>query len=226
MTARLFRSKIPWLLVFDNLEDRYLPHGGSCGFVLVTTRAVEANGNDESTMILDCFSPSESIQLLCRSAKISGDIHVATAQHLVGQLGHLPLALSVAAAYTLRCDVDCSEYLARYANSERKGALLGHQAVESSLALSLNAIKREGQLAWEVLRLLCWLGPDQITKALVRTLLRAKHAHSLKEANVHYMHSFNVYLNVPGQKSGQSSSISAQVITESDHCSFGEFVFR
>lgn len=186
--ARLFRSKVPWLLVFDNLEDRsllqkFVPHGGSCGHLLVTTRSLGADDNDQSTMILGCFSPSESIQLLCRSANISGEIHVKAAHHLAGQLGHLPLALSMAAAYMLRCDVDCSEYLARYADSERNGALLGHQVVESSLALSLNAIKRESQLAWEVLRLLCWLGPDQITKALVRTLLRAKHVHSIEEAN-------------------------------------------
>ncbi|KAI2512326.1 NB-ARC domain [Fragilaria crotonensis] len=146
--ARLFRSKVPWLLVFDNLEDRsllqkFVPHGGSCGHLLVTTRSLGADDNDQSTMILGCFSPSESIQLLCRSANISGEIHVKAAHHLAGQLGHLPLALSMAAAYMLRCDVDCSEYLARYADSERNGALLGHQVVESSLALSLNAIKRK-----------------------------------------------------------------------------------
>lgn len=186
--ARLFRSKIPWLLVFDNLEDRsllqkFVPHGGTCGHLLVTTRSLEGDENDQSTMILGCFTPSESIQLLCRSANISREIHVTAACQLAGQLGHLPLALSMAAAYMLRCDVDCSEYLDRYASSERNGALLGHQVVESSLALSLNAIKRECQLAWEVLRLLCWLGPDQITKALVRTLLRAKLVLSIEEAN-------------------------------------------
>ena len=185
--ARLFRSKTPWLLVFDNLEDRsllqkFIPHGGTCGHVLVTTRSLEGDDNDQSTMILGCFSPSESIQLLCRSANISKEIHVTAARHLAGQLGHLPLALGMAAAYMLRCDVDCSEYLARYTESERNGALLGHQVVESSLALSLNAIERECHLAWEVLRLLCWLGPDQITKALIRALLRAKRTLSMEEA--------------------------------------------
>jgi tetratricopeptide (TPR) repeat protein len=184
--ARLFRSKVPWLLVFDNLEDRsllqkFIPHGGTCGHVLVTTRSVETDVYDQSTMILGCFSPSESIQLLCCIANISGEVNVAAASQLAEQLGHLPLALSMAAAYMLRCDVDCSEYLARYIHSGNR-ALLGHQVVASSLALSLNAIKTENQLAWEMLRLLCWLGPDQITKALVRSLLRAKHFYDVTEA--------------------------------------------
>jgi hypothetical protein len=39
--TRLFRSKIPWLLVFDNLEDpsllsKFVPHSSGCGPVLVT----------------------------------------------------------------------------------------------------------------------------------------------------------------------------------------------
>jgi hypothetical protein len=69
-----------------------------------------------------------------------------------------------------RCDVDCSEYLARYETSEMRGALLGHdEAVSSSLSLSLNAIQEENRTAWEALRLIGWLGPDQITKKLLRS---------------------------------------------------------
>ena len=186
--ARLFRSKVPWLLVFDNLDDRsllekFVPHGGTCGHVLVTTRSVESDVGEQTTMMIGCFNPSESVELLCRSANISGETHVAAASQLADQLGHLPLALSMAAAYMSRCDVDCSEYLARYVNSESNGALLGHQVVASSLSLSLNAIKTENPVAWEVLRLLGWLGPDQITKALVRSLLRAKKAQIIAEAD-------------------------------------------
>jgi hypothetical protein len=100
--ARLFRSKVPWLLVFDNLEDRellnkYLPHGGTNGHVIVTTRVVDADSADEhQTLALGCFSPSESIQLLCRSAgtqNISHGKHMDAAQVLALRLGHLPLAL-------------------------------------------------------------------------------------------------------------------------------------
>jgi len=184
--ARLYRSKVPWLLVFDNLEDRsllekFVPHGGSSGHVLVTTRLVDTDLGDQS-MILGCFNPSESVELLCRSANISEEAHISAANKLANQLGHLPLALNMAGSYMQRCDVDCAEYLARYVESETSAVLLGHEAVASSLNMSLNAIKTENPTAWETLRLLGWLGSDQITKSLVRSLLRAKEVRVKKEA--------------------------------------------
>jgi tetratricopeptide (TPR) repeat protein len=194
--ARLFRSKIPWLIVFDNLEDRnlldkFLPNGG-CGHVLVTTRHVDHSEShfhsEEETMMLGCFSPSESVELLRRSAgtqNMGKNCHIEAAHKLADQLGHLPLALGVAAAYMRRCDVDCSEYLARYEKSERSGHILGHEAVSASLTLSLNAIHKENPIAWEVLRLLAFLGPDQITKSLLRSLLTAKNVHTQAEAQMH-----------------------------------------
>jgi tetratricopeptide (TPR) repeat protein len=84
-----------------------------------------------------------------------------------------------------RCDVDCEEYLARYIKSDKSGVLLGNdERVSSSLSLSLDAIKTENLAAWEALRMLAWLGPDQITKQLLRSLLHAKvdQAHAEDEA--------------------------------------------
>jgi hypothetical protein len=101
--TRLFRSKVPWLLIFDNLEDsslldKFLPHGGSQGHVLVTTRMVDAEcvDSEHQTMVLGCLSPAESVLLLSRSAgkqNISGDDHLNAAKELAVRLGHLPLAL-------------------------------------------------------------------------------------------------------------------------------------
>lgn len=82
--------------------------------------------------------------------------------------------VGVAAAYMKRCDVECSEYLARYEHSERSGVALGHQAVSSSLSLSLDAIQQENAIASEVLFLLAYLGPDHITKPILRALLQSK----------------------------------------------------
>ncbi|GKZ00196.1 hypothetical protein MPSEU_000972600 [Mayamaea pseudoterrestris] len=183
--TRLFRSKVPWLLVFDNLEDRalldkFLPHGGPYGHVLITTRIVgDADHDDHQIMPLGCFRPTESVDLLCRSAgkENIGEnrIQCEAAQQLAERLGHLPLALGVAAAYMKRCDVECSEYLARYEQSERSGSqALGHEAVSSSLSLSLDAIQQESTIASEVLFLLAYLAPDHITKPILRALLQAK----------------------------------------------------
>jgi tetratricopeptide (TPR) repeat protein len=242
--ARLFRSKVPWLLVFDNLEDfqllpKFVPNGGTMKghHVIVTTRLLHAHENRQQagatainqpseqelqydTMILQCFRPEESVQLLCRAgladmpsgSSSSGRIvqrkhhEQQAARDLAERLGHLPLALGMAAAYMQQCDVDCCEYLTRYISasssssssnrsngSDHRGSnggsggggsrkkkshqglnVLGHEAVSSSLSLSLQVIQKENAMAWEMLRLLSWLGPDQLTKKLVRSLLLAK----------------------------------------------------
>jgi hypothetical protein len=175
---------------FDNLEDqslleKFVPNGG-IGHVLVTTRLVNTDNIDsgDQTMILGCFNPSESVELLCRAAgkqNMSGSAHLKAANELADHLGHLPLALGMAAAYMRTCDVDASEYLARYSKSEMGLVNLGHEAVASSLSLSLEAIKAENPIAWEALRLLSWLGPDQITKKLLRSLLAAKNARASED---------------------------------------------
>jgi tetratricopeptide (TPR) repeat protein len=189
--TRLFRSQVPWLLVFDNLEDvalldKFCPRGaGHRGHVLVTTRVVDALGSGLSTFVLGCFSPSESLQLLQRAAgarNMKGDDNARAAGHVCERLGHLPLALGMAAAYMQRCDVTCVEYLERYLSSEKSGSsLLRHGklhdyalSVAASLSLSLVAIEKESVIACDIVRLLSFLGPDQITKALIRSLLSAK----------------------------------------------------
>lgn len=189
--TRLFRSQVPWLLVFDNLEDvalldKFCPRGaGRKGHVLVTTRVVDAVGSGLSTFVLGCFSPSESVQLLQRAAgtrNMKGDDNTRAAGHVCERLGHLPLALGMAAAYMQRCDVTCVEYLERYSSSEKSGSsLLRHGklhdyslSVAASLSLSLVAIEKESVIACDMLRLLSFLGPDQITKSLIRSLLSAK----------------------------------------------------
>jgi len=144
--ARLYRNQIPWLLVFDNLEDKtlldkFVPAGGTCGHVLVTTRLMRDSNSPNDTHLetirLGCLQPDESMELLCRTADIQDAQHKRAAHELSELLGHLPLALGMAAAYMRRCDVDCCEYLTRYVNSGTSvGVLLGHEAVSSSLQLT------------------------------------------------------------------------------------------
>jgi hypothetical protein len=62
------------------------------------------------------------------------------------------------------------------------GALLGHKAVSSSLSLSLNVIQEENRPTWEALRLIGWLGPDQIIKKLLRSLLVSRNDKAKEEA--------------------------------------------
>ena len=197
--TRLFRCKTPWLLVFDNLEERkllekFVPRGaasGSKGHVLVTSRVVDMESDSgSSSLVLGCLSPTESVEMLRRALGSSGNAlgndpkELSAASEIAERLGNLPLALGMAAAYMQRCDVSCVEYVERYDRSEQSGrSLLKHKAgrvldysltVSASLSLSLKAIAKENETASALLNLLCWLGPDQITKALLRGLLSAK----------------------------------------------------
>jgi tetratricopeptide (TPR) repeat protein len=161
------------------------------GHILVTTRLFEmesgADGDSGGgSLLLGCFSPNESMELLCRAAgsrNMEGETNTSAARQVCERLGHLPLALGMAAAYMHRCDVDCVEYLGRYTVSESSGqSLLRHGklqdyalSVSSSLSLSLVAIEKESSEAYGILRALCFLGPDQITKPLLRHLLSSTH---------------------------------------------------
>ena len=85
----------------------------------------------------------------------------------------------MAAAYMRQCEVECSEYLHRYTASEKNGLSLlrrgpGERTVASSLSLILPKIKEENQITCEVLHLLSFMGPDVITKSLLRNLIGAK----------------------------------------------------
>ena len=201
--TRLFRSKVPWLLVFDNLEDsslleKFVPNGGT-GHILVTTRLVDIIDFGEQTMVLGCFQPEESLELLCRATSICTEQERTAAEELSERLGQLPLALGMAAAYMRRCDVNCEEYLSRYVLSPNAAHLGG---VSASLSLSLNAIQQENPAAWQALQLLAWIGPDQITKKLLRLLMQAKlQSQSILEAGGHR-------LSGPGKRAITFNSLS------------------
>ena len=185
--TRLFRSHVPWLLVFDNLEDRnllnkFMPHGaGARGHVLVTTRHVDVEAGHEhvGNLVLGCFSRKESLELLRRSVgphNLKSQEDEDAARNLSDKLGNLPLALGMAAAYMRKCDVKVSEYLERYSDQSLYHGKLNDYtlSVASSLSLSLEEVEKISPDACEVLKLLAFLGPDQITKSLIRHLLRAK----------------------------------------------------
>ena len=106
--TRLYRSNIPWLMVFDNLEDhsileRFVPNGTQTrGHVLVTTRHQESNASSDGVLTLGCLDNDSAIELLRRSAgahNIAGVTNISAAAELCQKLGGLPLALSMAAAY-------------------------------------------------------------------------------------------------------------------------------
>ncbi|CAE8639266.1 unnamed protein product [Polarella glacialis] len=214
MCSRLYRTGCPWLLVFDNVEDRgvlqaYLPRGGfRAGHVLVTTRHALPGMPSDRRVSLDCFCPEESVDFLRQAA---GDhaLHPAgetTVGRLVADaLGHLPLALAMAAAYMAHCDATCAEYLERLRSSDTSAILsIDSQKLSGypmgfveSLLLSLRQMGQEearlqdelqgaagGRIsARAVLGCLCFLAPDSITKSLMRLLVQELRQAALVQAS-------------------------------------------
>ena len=188
LKARLFRSAVPWLLVFDNVEgpssvEPFLPRGCSAarGHVLVTTR--RAGLTPTAKVHIDCFTPADSSAFLTKAVSL-GPGDAVSASTLAEHLGHLPLALSVAAAYMRRADVSCSHYLARVQATAAVLEAAGDGCLEpasgseyplsvaSSLSLSLSAIAGQSTSARAVLDVLAYLAPEAISKPLLRELLR------------------------------------------------------
>ncbi|MFE5813243.1 tetratricopeptide repeat protein [Streptomyces sp. NPDC056479] len=114
-----------WLVVLDDIADMrdvddLWPRGpGDRGHVVATTRRKEPtlSGGGRSVVDVRTFRPEESAAYLRQRLSSSGFGHLldASVDDLAEALGHLPLALSHAAAYLIRKQrLTCTDYLQRY----------------------------------------------------------------------------------------------------------------
>ncbi|GAB3004724.1 tetratricopeptide repeat protein [Saccharothrix stipae] len=118
-----------WLVVLDDVTDpahlagRWPPHRPS-GWTLATTRLRESalTGSGRQRVDVDTFTPDESLRYLHDRLTDAGGGHLldGDAPALAAALGHLPLALSHAAAYMLDEDEACGAYLARYTAGDQR----------------------------------------------------------------------------------------------------------
>ncbi|HEX8001124.1 MAG TPA: tetratricopeptide repeat protein [Mycobacteriales bacterium] len=123
----------PWLLVLDDVADPgdlvgLWPRGGA-GRVVVTSRRRDASLVTQGRIAVDVdvFSPEESVEYLRRKlqpAPGARDDASAQAAELAGDLGHLPLALSQAAAVVLNDGITCADYRRAFADRSRRLAEL------------------------------------------------------------------------------------------------------
>ena len=185
--TRLFRSKTPWLIVFDNIEDddlleRFLPRGaGAKGHVIVTQR--RHIDRKYETISMACFDVSESVDLLRMTAGNNLDeTDTSIVEQICEKLGNLPLALSIAATYMVKSDVSGSEYLSRFLDAEKCGTGLNNP-VERSLSLTLPLLE---PTTIDVLHLLAYLSAEMLSKPIIRMLIghKAKYEHSKRLSDV------------------------------------------
>lgn len=165
------------LLVVDDVWDsehaRPFLVGSSRCRVLITTR--RADVADEVSAVLyqmDVMTPSQSLELLeARLGRLLAEGERQDAQHLARLVGHLPLALELAAVRVARgtswtdlCaaleeEVARLEVLDNVRRRRKRATRL-----EAIFGLSLEALRAEDQEAWEAF---AWLGvlPEDVTVA-------------------------------------------------------------
>jgi len=122
-----------WLVVLDDVTDpaglaRWWPPARPQGWTLATTRLRTATltSSGRRRIDIDVYSPAESLAYL--TDRLTGEnlLHLldARAADLAAALGHLPLALSHAAAYMINEDESCGGYLHRYTDGRQQLAEL------------------------------------------------------------------------------------------------------
>ncbi|MEW2418112.1 tetratricopeptide repeat protein [Streptomyces sp. NPDC046866] len=156
-----------WLVVLDDVTDMESiqpwwppssPTGG--GRVLATTRRRDAllSGGGRAVIEVGTYTPGEAIAYLRNRFTDAHMTHLldAPAPDLLPELGHLPLALSHAAAYVINEDVPCGRYLQLFTDQRsRLESLLPPAAdtegygrpVAAALLLSLDAVQRRDPAA-------------------------------------------------------------------------------
>lgn len=186
----VYTCRFKWLFIFDNIEDpcilpAYLPHGmgvEGCGHVIVTSRIQHFDWVLRgSVLTLDCFDTQDSVKYLQRTlgilsmkrSEIEGGVinDEAVLKQICLRMGNLPLALSIAVAYMVRCDVSPVDYL-NHVNSTAGGNM---DAISTSLNVTLKQIRAECESSVAVLPCLGYFAPDNISKDLVKLFLFAVH---------------------------------------------------
>ncbi len=176
-----------WLIVLDDVADPADLHGlwppaGPHGRTLVTTRRREAalTGADRRRIDVGLFTDAEAASYLAACLAAHGRQEPADQlTALASDFGHLPLALSQAAAYTVDTGLACAAYRRRLADRAGKlaqllpeaGALPDDQAATVAAAWSLS-IERADQLhpaglARPMLQLAALLDPNGIPRTVL-----------------------------------------------------------
>ena len=161
-----------WLLIFDNVPNpdalRDLVPAG--GHVLITTRW--ANWPTLARPIpVTTFPRPESIRFLKERRVDDGDEQAL--DDLAEELGDLPLALSLASSYMVRCGKTPADYLALF--RENSKSILAEQKpprgydhnVTTTWDMSIREVKQGNPEAAELLELLAFFAPDDIARRMI-----------------------------------------------------------
>ncbi|WP_231650384.1 tetratricopeptide repeat protein, partial [Streptomyces clavuligerus] len=167
-----------WLVVLDDLTDpaalgAWWPVSRTgTGWVLATTRMKGPMGGGRARVDIDVYEPAESAAYLRERlhGENMGHLLDDQAPTLADALGHLPLALGLAAAYMANEELTCAAYLRRFTDRRTRlnealpdwADMEGYgRQITTALLLSLDAARATDTtgLAEPVLRLTALLDP-------------------------------------------------------------------
>ncbi|MEU6483655.1 FxSxx-COOH system tetratricopeptide repeat protein [Streptomyces sp. NPDC046887] len=155
-----------WLLVIDGADDPpavldRIP--GGAGHVLITSRDTQW-GSAAERVSLGALDRPSAVAFLRRRGLTAGEEEL---QGLAAAVGDLPLALEHAASFLLATARPLSEYRALL--DERAAELLADSSspdyatpIATTWSISFDRLRTEDAAAWELLRLLAFLAPDDL----------------------------------------------------------------
>ena len=162
-----FENNRGWLLIYDNVEEfetikRFMPRNKN-GDILITTRATQSYMG--TRVDVDLFDESEAIAFLQSRTGIDDESNAA---QLAKQLGYLPLALDMAAAYIAAVpDMDFDKYLLLLSDQaltvlDEGVSLLGDYGLTIRATWRISLDKIQLKSARQLLNLCAYFAPNDI----------------------------------------------------------------
>ncbi|WP_406088213.1 tetratricopeptide repeat protein [Streptomyces virginiae] len=171
-----------WLIVLDNVErpgdiTALLDRVGT-GRFLVTTRRATGWHHTATSVRLDVLAHNEALDLFVRVLTDGAARDTAGAAEVCSELGHLPLAVELAAAYCAETGTSPRDYLDMLALRPAATLAAGiedgdpDRTISRAWRITLDTLAAT-PLAVDVLRILAWYAPTHIPRNLLTPLAEA-----------------------------------------------------
>ncbi|MGW5395515.1 tetratricopeptide repeat protein [Streptomyces sp. NPDC003952] len=171
-----------WLIVLDNVERpadiaSLLDRVGT-GRFLITTRRATGWHHTAASVRLDVLARNEALDLFVRVLTDGAARDTAGAAEVCAELGDLPLAVELAAAYCAETGTSPRAYLAMLAHRPAATLAAGTEdgdpdrTIARAWRITLDTLATT-PLAVDILRILAWYAPDHIPRTLLTPLAEA-----------------------------------------------------
>lgn len=160
-----------WLLILDNADTpgdiEPLLRRLTGGHVLVTTRVASGWSSPARQIRLEGLDAAAAAELITALTGRPDEPEGKAAAQLAAELGYLPLALQMAAAYIRDRDISVPEYLSRLRARLPVVSEAPTGSVGQVLDVAIEAMTARDPSAVRLLRVLCCYAPDDIPRVIL-----------------------------------------------------------